>query len=325
MPATYDILIIGAGPSGLSCAIEAKKNGLSYIVIDKGGLTDAIRRFPTNMTFFSTPELLELDNVPFVSTNVRPTRIEAIEYYRKVVDYHKLNVMLHTEITKIRKDQNCFDLLTKSHRSFTATSVIVATGYFDNTNRLDVEGEDLPHVTHYYDEPYFYSTKEAAVIGGRNSAVETALDLYRHGVNVNLIHRGPNFRSIKYWVLPDIENRIKDGSINAFFNFLVTEIKPDSLTIKNRDNGEIKTLAADFVIALIGYRPDEHLLRDAGVQLDNETLIPVYDEKTFETNVKNLYIAGSVACGCKTWDIFIENGREHGKSIINHIKNGRLR
>ncbi len=277
------------------------------------------------MTFFSTPELLQLDNIPFISTNVRPTRIEVMEYYRKVVEYRQLNVQLHTTVNLIDRGENYFAVSTHDNKHFTSSNIIVATGYFDNTNRLDAEGDDLPHVTHYYEEPYYYSTKNVAVIGGRNSAVEAALDLYRHGVKVNLIHRGSTFRSIKYWVQPDIDNRINDGSISAFFDCEVIEIKKDALVIKNKEDGRIKTLKADFVIAIIGYRPDEKLLRTAGVHLDNETLIPTYNQETFETNVMNLYIAGSVACGCKTWDIFIENGREHGHAIINQILKKKIK
>jgi len=317
---TYDIIIIGAGPSGLSCGIEAQKNELSYLIIDKGGITDAIRRFPVNITFFSTPELLELGDVPFVCTNIRPSRVEVLEYYRKVVEYFNLNLRLHTIVSKIDNPGNHFEIHTADKTIYKARNVIAATGYFDNINRLNVKGEDLPHVTHYYTEPFAYASTNVTVIGGRNSAVETALDLYRHGAHVTLVHRGPKLGSVKYWILPDVENRIKEDAINAYFNYEVQEISPKKLIIKNNQNQKLKTINADFVIALIGYRPDEKLLNSAGVHLDNETLIPEYNKHTFETNVRGIYIAGSVACGCKIWDIFIENGREHSKPIMKNIK-----
>jgi len=272
------------------------------------------------MTFFSTPELLELGNVPFTVTNIRPTRVEVLEYYRKVVDFFDLNLQLHTRITKIEKQDDSFILTAENAGRYQGKNMIVATGYFDQTNRLNIKGEDMPHVTHYYTEPFVYSRSRVAVIGGRNSAVETALDLYRHGTDVTLIHRGPALGSVKYWVLPDIENRIKEGIIKAYFNHEVKEISKGSLILNHCKTDKSSSIDIDFVIAHIGYRPDEHLLRSIGVILDDETLIPAYDSQTFETNVKGIYIAGSVACGCKVWDIFIENGKKHAQPIIKNIR-----
>ena len=315
----YDIIIIGGGPTGLACGIEAQRANLSYTIIEKGGITDSIRRFPVNMTFFSTPELLELGGIPFTCVNVRPNRVEALNYYRRVVDYFDLNVRLHTRVIAIQKEGNYFSVRLNGDEPLMGKHVILATGYFDFTNRLNIEGEDLPHVSHYYSEPFAYAKMDVVVIGGRNSAVETALDLYRNGARVSLIHRGPELGSIKYWVLPDIQNRLKEGAIIAYFDTVVTEIREQEIDTLNTKTGARQTLKTDFVIPLIGYRPDEKLLRDAGVNLNEQTLIPEYDPQTFETNIKNFYIAGSVACGCETWNIFIENGKAHARPIISNI------
>jgi thioredoxin reductase (NADPH) len=314
----YDIIVIGAGPTGLACAIEAQKAGLSYVVIEKGGITDAIRRFPVNMTFFSTPELLSLDNLPFTTTNVRPSRSEALQYYRGVAAYHRLNLLLHTEVKSVEKQGSVFHVAT-ARGNYGARRVIVATGYFDATNLLNVEGEDLPHVAHYYDEPYKYAISDVVVIGGRNSAVEAALDLWRHGARVHLVHRSAELsKVVKYWVRPDIDNRIKNGEIAAYFDSVVSRITPESVYVRNSVSGAETVIKADFVFPLIGYRPDEALLRGAGVNVA-DNLIPEFHSETFETNVTGLYVAGSVMCGCQTWSIFIENGRAHAKPIVEHI------
>lgn len=331
-----DLIIVGAGPTGLACAIEAQKARLSYVVLEKGSITETVRRYPTNMTFFSTPELLSLDNIPFTSINVRPTRREALQYYRGVVESQKLNIRLHTSVISVRKEtqpsakESVFCVETKpTHQAqmldsvktekLFARRVIIATGYFDYTNRLNVQGEDLPHVSHYYDEPYRYTMSDVLVVGGRNSAVEAALELWRHGARVTLVHRGTELSHVvKYWVRPDIDNRIKNGEITALFNTVLTEISMDTVLVRNTITGDVRTVKADFVFPLIGYRPDETLLRGAGVEL-NDILIPKHNTETFETNVKGLYIAGSVACGCQTWAIFIENGRMHAAPIIADI------
>ncbi|MCJ8329398.1 MAG: YpdA family putative bacillithiol disulfide reductase [Lentisphaeria bacterium] len=318
----HDVLIIGAGPSGLSCAIEAQKAKLSYVVIEKGGITDAIRRFPVNMTFFSTPELLEIGDLPFTITGLRPKRVECLEYYRKVVEHFDLNLQLHTTVQTIERAANgVFTVHTDGEREYECRNLVIATGYFDNANQINIPGEEFPHVSHYYDEPYAYAGMNVVVVGGRNSAAETVLELYRHGANTTLVHRGENLSdSIKYWVKPDIENRIKEASIPAWFNTEICEIKKGEVILKNNISEVERTIKADFVFLLTGYRPDETLLRGIGVALD-EVLIPAYNMETYETNVEGVYIAGSVACGCETWNIFIENGRAHAKPIITDIRN----
>ena len=318
----YDVIIIGAGPSGLACAIEAKKAGLSYLVIEKGGITDAIRRFPVNMTFFSTCELIEIGDIPFTNTNMRPNRVEALQYYRRVVDHFDLNLKCHEMVNSIQPQNDGFIIECVSCQ-YQASNVIVATGYFDHTNKLDIEGEDLPHVSHYYDEAFAYAGSKVLIIGGRNSSAEAALDLYRHGAQVTMIHRRDALKeTIKYWIKPDLENRIKEGSIDLKLNTIATSIRPGEVDIKDTISGDVSTIEADFVFALIGYRPDEKLLKGAGVKMDDK-LIPEYDVNSFETNVSGLYIAGSVACGNETWNIFIENGREHASPIINNILNNK--
>lgn len=316
----FDVVIVGAGPTGLACGIEAAKAGLSYIIVEKGGITDAIRRFPTDMTFFSTPELLELDSIPFTTVHVRPTRSEALQYYRHVVEHRELQCVLHTRVTAIRTLDGGFEVQLHTGVCYKTRCVIVATGYFDHTNTLKIPGEELAHVTHYYSEPFAYAHTRVAVIGGRNSAVEVALDLYRHGADVTLIHRKPTLgNSVKYWVRPDIENRIGNGDIRALFSTEVEEIVQGKVRVYNTLEKTRATVDADFVFAMIGHRPDEEFLRSAGVALHPHTLVPVYNADNFETNVPGLYIAGSVACGCETWNIFIENGRAHALPIIQHI------
>ncbi len=320
-----DLIIVGAGPSGLACAIEAQRAGMSHLVIEKGGITDAIRRFPVNMTFFSTPDRLEIGDIPFTCTSVRPNRIETLEYYRRVVETFDLNVSIHTTVDSIEKQDDGSFLLSTSRGQHRAANVVVATGYFDNVNKLGIPGEERPEFSHYYDEPYAYAHSDVVVIGGRNSAVEIALDLYRHGARVTMVHRKAELgQSVKSWIMPDILNRIEEGSIRTRFNSDIIAFRPGQATICHNPDQSTQTIPADFVFAMTGYRPDEQLLRGAGVELNGE-LIPNYDEVTFETNIPGLYIAGSVACGCETWNIFIENGREHAKPIINHIttaKNG---
>ncbi len=301
---SYDITIIGAGPAGIACAIEAQKRGLSAIVIEKGGIADAIRKFPVNMTFFSTPDLLELDDIPFTTTNMRPTRSEVLRYYAKASAYRSVKFMLHAEALGAKPIFSSIFNVETTDGYIETSCIIIATGYFGTPNLLGIRGEDLPNVTHYYKEPYFYTGSKTAVIGGRNSAVETALELFRHGAEVAMIHRGERLGdSVKYWIRPDIENRLKKGEITAYFSSVVEEIYPDHLLMRSLKNNEYKELPINFVIAHTGYRPDVKLLKYFGIETDSHTLIPVHNPLTFETNIPRIYVAGSVLCGCQTFNI----------------------
>lgn len=313
---SYDVIVIGAGPSGLSTAIEAGKHGLSCVVIDKGAIADAIRRFPVSLTFFSTPELLEIGGLPFTSSGFRPTRVECVRYYQTVARHFQLEVRRGENVLRLRKSSGGFDVTTDKSQ-YSAASVVVATGYFDNPARFEVPGADLPKVIRYYDEPYAYEGRNVAVVGGRNSAVEAALDLFRNGANVTLIHRGPTLsEGVKYWILPDIENRIRAGEIMGLFETRIRQIRPQSILLAGKHEIEIPN---DFVFVMIGYRPDTTILEDIGVEINRDTLGPVYNPETMETNVKGLYVAGSVAAGKYNNKIFIENGRTHGPVIIKEI------
>ncbi len=315
-----DIVIIGAGPTGMACAIEAKKNNLSYLIIDKGSLVNTVRRYPTNMTFFSTAELLELDDLPFPTTSVgkRPSRNEAIEYYIRVAQRHNLQTQLYTTVKQLEKTDGQFHVVTDKG-TFRAKHVIAATGYFDKPNKLNIPGEEQSHVSHYYDEAYPYVGLDVAVVGGSNSAVETILDLHRHGANVKLIHREGELGSkIKYWMKPDIQNRIKEGSIPAYWYTSVKAIRENDMVLRDAENNEF-TLRADQVFLLTGYHPDAQFLSSLGINIDEETLKPEYNEETLESNVSGLYVAGVILAGYETAKIFIENGRYHGKPIIQDI------
>jgi thioredoxin reductase (NADPH) len=315
-----DILIIGAGPSGLACAIEAKKHGLSSLTIDQGSVADAIRRFPINMTFFSTPELLEIGSVPFLSSGFRPTRVESVRYYQMVVKHLDLPVKQQTLVTGLRKVTEGFEVSTKNG-SFLAKNVVLATGYFDTPNRFDVPGSDLPKVQRYYTEPYSYAGRDVAVVGGKNSAVEIALDLFRAGARVTLIHRGMKLSDgVKYWILPDIDNRIKAGEVRGLFETSVRNIKPGSIVVEGQHNEEILNEA---VFVMIGYQPDAGLLKQLGVNIDASSLAPIHDSSSMQTNVAGVYVAGSLAAGKYNNKIFIENGRMHGKIIVESVLRSR--
>ena len=318
-----DVLIVGAGPSGLAAAIALKQLGLDYLVVEKGALVESIRRFPVNMVFFTTPELLEIGGIPLTSPYDKPTRFEALTYYRKVVDVFQLQISLREEVLAVTKegeaDAAVFSVQTRSHLGVTrlrqARAVILAMGYYDAPNQLNVPGENLPHVKHYYDEPHPYYRQRVVIVGGKNSAAEAALDLFRNGAHVTLVHRRATLGdSIKYWVRPDIENRINEGSIAARFNTCITEIRPTDVVLSDGT-----TLAADAVLLLTGYRADPDFLRRAGVEIDHETLEPRYHPETFETNVPNLFIAGGQIAGKKTGTVFIENGRFHGERIARVV------
>jgi thioredoxin reductase (NADPH) len=318
----FDVAIIGAGPAGLACGIEAKRAGLSHIIFDKGCLVNSLTRFPVNMVFFTTPELLEIGDLPLVSAHEKPTRLEGLKYYRRATETYGLNVHQYERVEGIAGNDGDFSIHTTTRlgdgRVYGSRKLIVATGYYDNPNRLGIPGEDLPKVSHYYTEAHPFYNQDVAVIGGRNSAIEAALDLFRNNSHVTLIYRGAEFgSSVKYWIKPDIENRVKRNEIKVHFNTRVVEIKPGSIVIQNSNaNEELKN---DFVFALTGYRPDERFLRSLGIELNPVDLKPKIHAETFETNVPGTYMAGAVVAGLKNNEIFIENGRFHGKAVLQSI------
>ena len=324
-----DLVIVGAGPSGLSAAIAAKQRDLDYQVLEQGVLVNSIYRFPPQMVFFTTPELLEIGGLPFTSPHEKPTRGEALNYYRKVVEKYDLQIAYGETVLSVQREDDAFAIATRtSHqvqRVRYAHNVLMAIGYYDHPNLIGVPGEDLPHVHHYYSEPHAYFRQRVVVVGGGNSAAEAALECFRAGARVTLVHRGPALKgSIKYWVRPDIENRIKEGSVAARFNTCVTEIKPTSVVVRTAGSeaddldGRDEELPADAVLLLTGYRSDSNLLRAAGVHLD-ERCVPVFNPDTFETNVPGLFLAGGAVTGMDTSNIFIENGRFHGEKIVQVI------
>ncbi len=314
---TYDLIIIGAGPIGLACGIEAEKAGLDYTIIEKGCLVNALYNYPKNMTFFSTSELLEIGNVPFISHGHKPTRSEALEYYRRVSDHWSLKLNLYENVTSINTADNLFEVHT-SKQIHQAGNIIIATGFYGLPNLMGVEGEDLPKVKHYYDEPHPYFRQKVVVVGSSNSAVDVALETYRKGAEVTMIVRENAIgRRVKYWVKPDIENRIKEGSIKAYFNTTIKKITPETVEIQTPD-GE-KVLENDFVLAMTGYVPDFSFLQSIGIECNNDDLQPVHDPETFETNIPGIYLAGVVCGGMNTNSLFIENSRYHAVNIIKDI------
>ena len=316
---------MGGGPCGLAAGIEASKSGLSHVILEKGSVTESIRRYPKLMRFFSTAENIEIGGIPFPISGVKANRNEALQYYRKVAAYYHLNTKVFTEVQKVQKQGDVFVVTTTGGETFYALKVILATGYFDKPRHLGIPGEEQPHVSHYYDEPYQYSFTKVVIVGASNSAVEAALELYRHDVDVTVVHRGDDFRStVKYWLIPDVKNRVKEGKIKTAFTSCVTRIGPDFVRMHNLVTGEITNLPADFVLILTGYTPDASLLQRCGVELDPDTQIPVYDRETFETNVPGLYVCGTVLAGIYTEKVFIENGREHALAIMDHIMGREL-
>ncbi|MEZ5283475.1 MAG: YpdA family putative bacillithiol disulfide reductase [Vicinamibacterales bacterium] len=316
-----DVLIVGAGPAGLATAIAARQLGLDPLVIEQGTIADAVLRFPTNMVFFTTPELLEIGNVPLTTPFEKPTRVEALRYYRGVVDMFQLPVVLYERVTRVEAvDDGSFEVETADRRAQvrvrTAQAVVLAMGYYERPNLLGVPGEDLPHVSHFYGEAYPHYRQRVVIVGGKNSACEAALELYRAGAQVTLVHRGEALGdSVKYWVRPDMENRIKEGAVAARFSTEVVEIRPTEVIVRARGSAETESIPAEAVLLLTGYQADADFLRGAGVEIDPETNIPRHDPETYETNVPNLFIAGGQLAGRRTGTIFIENGRFHGEQI----------
>jgi thioredoxin reductase (NADPH) len=324
-----DVAIVGAGPAGLAAAIAAKQVGLDFSIIEKGVLVNSIYKFPVNMVFFTTPELLEIGGLPLVSPFEKPTRIEALRYYRRVVDTYGLAIDFGEQVIAVDREAgssakaaDIFAIETRSDKGVRrirhSRNVIFAIGYFDHPNFIGVPGENLPHVSHYYDESHGYYRKRVVIVGGGNSAAETALELYRSGATVTLVHRHPQLKpSIKYWVRPDIENRIKEGSVRGLLNTTVVEIQPTQVIVDRE--GTREEIPADAVFLLTGYHPDCDLYRRAGIRLHRETMTPELNPDTFETNVPGVFLAGGAICGKDTSNIFIENGRFHGETIIRTI------
>ena len=319
--AVRDLLIIGAGPSGLATAIAAKGEGLDFEVVEKGVLVNSIFHFPVHMVFFTTPELLEIGGLPLVTPFEKPTRIEALRYYRRVTEKFQLSITFGERVTGLTRSDaggSIFTVTTEADgepRTRQARALVLAIGYYDHPNRLNIPGEDLAHVSHYYDEAHLYYRKHVVVVGGKNSAAEVALELHRAGARVTIVHRRSTLgSSIKYWVKPDIENRIAEGSIAARFESRVVEILPDAVVIES--HGRQDRLQADYVLLMTGYHADFDLLEACGVEVDAATGVPVHDPSTLESNVPGLFLAGGVLAGKDTAPIFIENGRFHGERIV---------
>ncbi|QXP79781.1 MULTISPECIES: YpdA family putative bacillithiol disulfide reductase [Winogradskyella] len=313
-----DVLIIGAGPIGIACALECKKRNLNYLVLEKGALTNSLFNYPLNMSFFSSSDKLEIDDIPFISNNPKPTRNEALEYYRRVTTSKALNINLYEKVEDLKKIENGFNIQSNK-ATYLAKKVIISTGFYDIPNLLNVSGEDSLKVVHYYKEAHPFTLQDVIVVGASNSSVDAALEIYRKGGNVTMVIRGKSIgERVKYWVKPDIVNRIEEGSIKAYFNSEIKEIKPTEVIIKT-PNGE-QTLDNDYVIALTGYHPNFELLDTVGIEFsEDEKRIPSYNSETMETNIEGLYLAGVICGGMETHKWFIENSRIHAKMIIDHI------
>ncbi len=314
----YDVIIIGGGPIGLACGIEAKKSGLNYCIIEKGVLVNSIYNYPVNMTFFSTSERLEIGNVPFVSNNNKPTRSEALEYYRRIVTSFKLKIRLFEEVLNVKKTGDYFQIKT-SVKEYESSNIIIASGFYDIPYLLNVKGEELRKVKHYYDDPHFYAFQRVLVVGAANSAVDAALETWRKGAHVTMVVRGDKISDrVKYWVKPDIENRIAEGSIKAYYNSSIAEIRIDEVDISTPDG--VVTIKNDWVLSMTGYQPNLKFLRNLGIQLsEDEICKPTYSDENYETNIDGIYLAGVICGGMNTHRLFIENSREHAEKIFVDI------
>lgn len=320
MQNTYDILIIGGGPTGINCGIAASEAGLSHLILEKGVLVNSLYNFPVNMTFFSTSKLLEIGNTPFISHGDKPTRREALEYYRRLVEKYQLNLRYFEEVLSMERNADLWYHIKTSKGEYFAHSIIVATGFYDTPRLLNVPGEDLPKVKHYFDDPHPYVGQKILVIGCRNSACDVALETHYKGAQVSMAIRSAAIHEkVKYWILPNIENRIKEGSIQAYFNTQVVEIRPHEVVLKGPE-GEF-TIENDFVLAMTGYQPNYPFLRKLGIEIEPDgDQLPVHSPETLETNLPNVYLAGVVCAGARINKLFIENTRDHGEVIIQRIK-----
>jgi thioredoxin reductase (NADPH) len=319
----FDVLVIGAGPTGMACAIEAQRAGFTAAMVDKGCLVNSLFHYPANMVFFTTPELLEIGDIPFTTANQKPNRSEALEYYRNVAQHYRLDVRQYQRVASVTGYDGAFKIgthdLHNHEHEYTARKIVVATGYYDRPNFMNIAGEDLPKVMHYYKDPHPYFDMDVLIVGAKNSASIAALELWRRGSRVTMVHRGPEIhRNVKYWIKPDIENRIKNGEVTAHFNSCVLEVRQNSARIKTPE-GE-REIKNDFVFALTGYHPDYEFLESLGIELTRPEMKPVCDPQTFESNVPGIYVAGCVVSGSRTSEIFIENGRFHGKQIADDLK-----
>ncbi|WP_420321771.1 YpdA family putative bacillithiol disulfide reductase [Flagellimonas sp.] len=314
----FDVLIIGGGPIGIACGLEAKKKGLSYLIVEKGPIVNSLFNYPINMQFFSSSERLEIDDIPFISKEAKPKRNEALEYYRRIVTSNELSIHLFEKVLEVQKQSQIFSVKTDKDQ-YTAKNIIVATGFYDLPNKINVPGEDLPKVSHYYKDPHFYASQKLAVVGASNSAIDAALECWRKGSEVTLIIRGSEVgQRVKYWVRPDIINRIEEGSIKAYYNSNVKEIRPTEIVIDTPD-GEV-VLENDFVLALTGYMPNFEFLEKLGIELSkDEKRLPQYNPDTMETNIEGLYLAGVICGGMETHKWFIENSRIHAPIIMDAI------
>jgi thioredoxin reductase (NADPH) len=313
----FDILIIGGGPIGIACGLAAQKAGLSFVIIEKGCLVNSLYNYPSTMTFFSTSEKLEIGGIPFVTISNKPNRAEALEYYRRVATSHHMPVNLFEEVTSVKKEGDTFNITT-SKANYQAKHVILSTGFYDIAVKLDIPGEELPKVMHYYKDPHFYAMQRVVVVGSSNSAIDVALETYRKGADVTLVVRGSEIsQRVKYWVRPDIINRIREGSIKAYFNSNLKAIRKDEVDIETPEG--IVTIANDFVMAMTGYRPNFEFLKKMGIVLTEDKFIPHYNPETMETNLPGLYLAGVVCGGLDTHLWFIENSRIHADMIIGDI------
>ncbi len=316
----YEIIVVGGGPNGLACAIEALNKGLKVLVLEKGTIAESIRRYPKQMTFFSTADNIAIGNIPFTIDKPKATREEALNYYRKVVEFYKLPIRLFCTAEKIRNENGKFHIDTSTGDTYMARYLILSTGYFDFPRKLNIPGEELPHVKHYYDEPYPYVHQKVTIIGAGNSAVESALDLYRHGVDVTILVRGETMKkTAKYWLIPDLMNRIKEGKIKAIYQHHAIEINEKQVIAQSNEGDKKVEIESDFVFILTGYLPDIDLMKKCGIKINPESKEPLYNERTFETNVPNLYVAGTLTAGIRTEKVFIENGRLHGINIVKDI------